>query len=238
MADCCECVWQERRETGNALGLLAFFYQVHSRQFGVMDHPKGTAMEHSLAIQFGLTADELLDAVNRRFRLKVALEGAVAEVQMEKQIRPLVGSAIERYETHDLDGHPDFSIWLPNAKKPLLAECKNVRNHEEAYRKGGEVVAYKAETQKTRASKGDPTSRFYGVDQFDILGVCLGKKTGDWSDFMFARVVDLARHQTHKGKLAVFQRVPLPDSESLAPWYNDLGELLRQCTLTRSTRRK
>ena len=146
---------------------------------------------------------------------------------MEKKIQVLVGGIVERYETHDLDGHPDFSIWLPKAKKPLLAECKNVRDHEEAYREGGKIVAYKAETQKTRASKGDPTSRFYGVGQFDILGVCLGKKTGNWSDFMFARVVDLARHETHKGKLAVFQRVPLPDSESLAPWYNDLGELLK-----------
>ena len=44
---------------------------------------------------------------------------------------------------------------------------------------------------------------------------------------MFARVVDLARHNTHTGKLAVLQRVPLPESESLSPWYNDLGELLR-----------
>jgi hypothetical protein len=158
---------------------------------------------------------------------------------MEKKIKALVGSVVERYETHDLDGHPDFSIWLPKAKKPLLAECKNVRDSEEAYRQGGQVVAYKAETQKTRASKGHPTSRFYGVDQFAILGVCLGKKTGSWTDFMFARVVDLARHEAHPGKLAVFQRVPLSGSENLAPWYNDLGELLRHlpCTSTRSTRR-
>jgi hypothetical protein len=174
-------------------------------------------MEHPLSKQYGLSAGELLDAVNKRFRLKVALEGAVAEVQMEKKIRALLGGVVERYEAHDLDGHPDFSIWLPNAKKPLLAECKNVRDHEEAYREGGKVVAYKVETQKTRASKGDATSRFYGVDQIDILGVCLGKKTGDWSDFVFARAVNLTQHPMHKGKLAVFQRVPLPDSESLAP---------------------
>ena len=70
-------------------------------------------------------------------------------------------------------------------------------------------------------------SRFYGIDQFDILGVCLGKKTGNWTDFLFVRVVDLLCHATHSGKLAVIQRVPLPDGKSLAPWYNDLGELLR-----------
>ena len=199
-------------------------------------------MEHSLAKQYGLTAHELLDAVNKRFRLKVALEGAVAEVQMEKRISPLVGGIVERYEAHDLDGHPDFSIWLPRRKKPLLAECKNVRDHEEAYREGGKIVAYKVETQKTRASQGDPVSRYYGVGQFDILGVCLGKKTGNWTDFMFVRVVDLLCHAKHEGKLAVMQRVPLPDAESLAPWYNDLGELLRHiddspCSQDRSTKR-
>jgi hypothetical protein len=193
-------------------------------------------MEHPLEKQYGLSAYELLEALSRRFRAKVTLEGAVAEVQMEKKIKALVGDVVERYETHDLDGHPDFSIWLPRAEAPLRAECKNVRDSEEAYREGGKVVAYKAETQKTRASKGDPTSRFYGVDQFDILGVCLGKKTGNWSDFMFAWVVDLARHKNRKGKLAVFQRVPLPDAETRTPWHNDLAELLRQCTSTPSTK--
>lgn len=183
-------------------------------------------MEHTLLRQYGLTAPELLDAVNKRFRLKVALEGAVAEVQMEKRIKALVGPVIERYQAYDIDGHPDFGIWLPGHPEPLLAECKNVRDSEEAYRAGGEVVAYKVETQKTRASKGDPTSRFYGVDQFGILGVCLGKKTGRWSDFLFIRAADLTCHTGHSGKLAVFQRVPLPGS-AVAPWYEDLGELLR-----------
>ena len=199
-------------------------------------------MEHSLETKYGLSAYELLDALDKRFRARVTLEGAVAEVQMEKKIQALVGNVIERYEVYDIDGHPDFGIWLPGSDRRILAECKNVRDSEEAYREKGQIVAYKVETQKTRASKGDPTSRFYGIDQFDILGVCLGKKTGNWSDFMFVRVVDLTCHATHKEKLAVFQRVPLPDSENLAPWYNDLGELLKHfsdppCNQTRSTRR-
>jgi hypothetical protein len=199
-------------------------------------------MSHPLEAQYGLSAYELLEALNKRFRARVTLEGAVAEEQMEKKIRALVGTVIERYEVYDIDGHPDFGIWLPGSERRLLAECKNVRDKEEAYREAGEVVAYKVETQKTRASKGDPTSRLYGREQFDILGVCLGKKTGNWSDFLFARAVDLARHETHGGKLAVMQRVPLPGSRNLAPWYNDFGELLRHvfdppCNRPRSTRR-
>ena len=195
-------------------------------------------MEHPLERDFGLSAYELLDALKTRFRARVTLEGAVAEVQMEKRIRALVGTLIENYEVYDIDGHPDFGIWLPGSGERLLAECKNVRENRkgtEAYREGGKAVAYKAETQKTRASKGDPTSRFYDVGQFDILGVCLGKKTGNWTDFMFARALDLARHAEHGGKLAVFQRVPLR-GEAVAPWYDDLGELLRQWSKPRSTR--
>jgi hypothetical protein len=187
--------------------------------------------KHALEKMYGLTATELLDAVATRFRLRAALEGAVAEVQMERHVASLVSSVIERYETHDLDGVPDFSIWLPGRKEPIRAECKNIRESSklggEAYRKGGKIVAYKVETQKTRASKGDPSSRYYDVRHFEILGVCLGKKTGDWSDIVYARVRDLERHSHYSHKLAVFQRVPLPDAEDKQPWYDDLGDLLR-----------
>ncbi|MDZ4657851.1 MAG: hypothetical protein SH868_09780 [Bythopirellula sp.] len=186
--------------------------------------------KHQLEKKYGLTAAELLDAVNARFRLKVALEGAVAEFHMEKHIRVLAGAHLERYETHDLDGHPDFSLWLRKGKSCLLAECKNIRESGkeggEGYRSGGKIVAYKIETQKTRAAKSDPTSRLYGIDQFHILGVCLGKKTGNWADFLFARTLDLQRDTKNPHKLAVFQRVPLPGSQDLRPWYDDLGKLL------------
>ncbi len=106
---------------------------------------------HALESKYGLTSLELLDAISGRFRLKV--EGAVAEVQMQKHIARCVGRGIERYETHDIDGHPDFSIWLPGARL-LLAECKNIRESGkvggEAYRVGGKIVGYKVETEDPR----------------------------------------------------------------------------------------
>jgi len=184
-------------------------------------------MAHPLEIAYGLSATEILDAVSKRFRLRAALEGAVAEVQMERHVALLVANEIERYEAHDLDGHPDFSLWLPGRDQPHFAECKTVRNSQEAYRVKGQIVAYKVETQKTRAAKGDATSRLYGLDQFEILGVCLGKKTGDWTQFLYVRSADLERHKEHPHKLAAMQRVPLPDAENLRPWYSSLGELLR-----------
>ena len=185
-------------------------------------------MPHPLEIQYGLTVYELLDALGRRFRAKVTLEGAVAEVQLAKKIAALAQEgSIARYAEHDRDGYPDFTIWLPDRDTSYKVECKNVRDAEEAYRQAGREVAYKVETQKTRTSRGDPSSRFYDVTHFDILAVCLGKKTGEWFDFAFIRSVDLARHRDYEHKLAVMHRVPLPDAETVHPWYRSLRDLLQ-----------
>ena len=188
-------------------------------------------MAHILEKRYGLTAIELLDAVEKRFRLRAALEGAVAEIQMESKIKELVGTEIERYEAHDLDGKPDFSLWLPGREMPLQAECKNVRESSkpggEAYRKDGVIIAFKVETQKTRTAMGDPSSRFYDIDQYQILGVCIGKKSGRWPDILFVKTRDLQRHSRYPKKLAVMQRVPLPGATDISPWYLNLSELLK-----------
>jgi hypothetical protein len=186
-------------------------------------------MTHSLEEEFGLTADELLDAINRRFRARVTLEGAVAEVHLGKQIKVLhMSGIIARFEEHDRDGYPDYSIWLPSSPgRVFRIECKNVRDTEEAYKKKKQIVAYKVETQKTRASQGDPGSRYYGFEQFEILAVCLGKKTHNWQQFMFIQSKDLARHSKHGNKMAVMHAVPLPSAPVRPPWYNTLEELIK-----------
>jgi hypothetical protein len=155
------------------------------------------------------------------------MEGAVAEVQLEKQIRVLLDKGIiERYEEHDLDGYPDFSIWVPTKKEAFRIEAKNVRDADEAYRIKGQIVGYKVEVQKTRAATGDASSRFYNIDLLEILAVCLGKKTGNWTDFLFVKTKDLARHRDYQNKIAVMHKVPLPEAKSIDPWFRDLAELL------------
>ena len=191
------------------------------------------AQQHALEREYGLTREEILDAISRRFRAKVALEGVIAEVHLGKHIQKLKDNGvIANFEPHDLDGYPDFSIWLPRQlDKVVRVECKNVRNSNEAYRKGGQITAYKVETQKTRASKSDKSSRFYSFDQFEILAVCLGKKTHDWSQFMFTESRTLARHAKYRGKMAVMHPVPLPDATVVPPWYNSLQALIEGLVL-------
>ena len=174
-----------------------------------------------LELKYGLTAAELLDAVNcavspQRLRLKEPSQS----FRWPSTSSPSSDSIVDRFEMHDLDGKPDFSIWLPRRDKPLLAECKNIRESSktggEAYRKGGEIVAYKVETQKTRAATGDPTSRFYGFEQYHILGVCLGQEDRPIGRDLHVRSdsIDLARHTDAFSTSSPFSNeFLLPDAE-------------------------
>ncbi len=175
---------------------------------------------HTLEEYYGLTATELMDAIEARFRLKVAVGGAVAEYQMQKHVERLDKDIVVQWKSHDTDGHPDFSIFIKGRTKPILAECKNARNG--VYRKAGIIKNYKVEFQKTRASKEDPISRSYGFDQFKIVGVCLGNRTGIWSDFMFIRTIDLPCQPNNSNKIQIMNRVPLIGGQ-LGNWSQDLG---------------
>src|SRR5574337_1582707 len=81
---------------------------------------------------------------------------------------------------------PDFTIWFTDGTLVQL-EVKNVRSGKRPLR---------AETQKTRASRGDPMSRYYRIGQFDIIAACLFNATGRW-DYVFARSADLLRLGEH-----------------------------------------
>lgn len=184
-------------------------------------------MPHPLEIEYGLSAEELLDAVSRRFRAKVALEGTVAEVQAERHILAAqYRGVVSEHKTHDIDGYADFSIWLPKQPNPFRIEVKNVRNSNEAYRRRGVITGYKVEVQKTRAAQGDATSRLYDAEQFEILAVCMGKKTHDWKQFMWVAARHLARNLASPHKLAVMHRAPLTEEGFIEPWYRSLVDLI------------
>lgn len=184
-------------------------------------------MSHSFEVEYGLSSTELLDALHKHFRAKVAFEGVVAEVQLEQQMKALKASGfIQHYEEHDQDAYHDFTVWLPGRKQGIRIECKNIRDADEGYRKGGAFVACKVETQKTRTSGKDRTSRFYNLNQFDVLAVCLGKKTHQWNQFLFIKTSRLEKHHEYPNKLAVIHRVPLPENQDIAPWHRKLEDVL------------
>jgi hypothetical protein len=82
----------------------------------------------------------------------------------------------------------------------VTVECKNAS--PETYADG----TPKVEVQKTRASQGDPTSRFYTTESFDVVAACMYGPTGAWT-FRFRRSADLTEHASHPGRIAPLQRI-------------------------------
>lgn len=172
-------------------------------------------MPHALELKYGLTSQELLDAIDKRFRLKVALEGAVAEVHFERKLRIASREGwLHSYEGHDVDGMHDFTV-VTLAGTTMKVEVKTIRKGQKP----------QVELQKTRAAKGDPGSRYYERSHFDVVAVCVGRLTGDWSQFRYALVRDLPVHRSHPNKLRVMH--PIPDGEATSPrWFSRLQDVI------------
>ena len=164
--------------------------------------------EHVLEKQFALTSEQILDIIGGRNRLAVAVRGGVAEHHLEYQLR--LRTDIAQVERLDIDAMHDFNVILVSGKI-LRVECKNASPH--VYPNGD----YKVEVQKTRASKGDPASRFYEMEAFDVVAACLFTATGQWS-FRFGLTHSMQRHRDFPGRLAPIQRIS-------STWVGDLAQL-------------
>ncbi len=152
---------------------------------------------HVLEREFELSSREILQLVATRNRLAVAVRGGVAEHHLERELRgdPAVGQVARL----DEDGRPDFDVELVDGRR-VLVECKNAS--PEPYADGD----CKVEVQKTRASKGDPASRLYRTDQFDVVAACLYAPTGQWR-FRYRATTALVPHPEYEGRLRAMQRI-------------------------------
>lgn len=163
---------------------------------------------HPLELQTGLTARQILDVIWGAFRLQVAVRGGVAEYHLERYLKSLRG--IDSVQRLDEDGRPDFEI--SSGGRAWFIECKNVLRRSSP--RGPRV-----DFQKTRAAKGDPCSRYYSANSFDVLAACLHPVTERW-EFRFCRTGDLASHPRCPGRLS--ERVLIDDTS----WRADLLELV------------
>jgi hypothetical protein len=62
------------------------------------------------------------------------------------------------------------------------------------------------ETQKTRASKGDPKSRLYEPAQFDVVAACMYGPWQRW-EFRYKHSRSLERDSNYPDRLAALQRI-------------------------------
>jgi hypothetical protein len=145
---------------------------------------------HPLEQQFGLSAREILDIIWGRFRLGAAVRGGVAEHHLGRLLETVPG--ISKVQRFDEDGRPDFEVTYK--RRPYLIECKNVLRKPST--RGPRV-----DFQKTRASKGDPCSRYYERAAFEVLAACLHPITERW-EFRFACTSRLEPHSSCTGRLS------------------------------------
>ena len=87
--------------------------------------------------------------------------GGVAERHLHKALS--ADSEVKEIRLGQQEGPPDFFLNLRTMRRSVSVECKNAS--PKTYAEG----TPKVETQKTRASKGDPKSRLYDPGQFDVL---------------------------------------------------------------------
>lgn len=176
------------------------------RRASSMQQPNSAAGLHALEREFELPAEDILDLIRERPRLGVAVKGGVAERHLEKALE--ADRQIEWAELDESDGPPDVVAKLERGPEVSI-ECKNAS--PKTYANG----TPKVEVQKTRASKGDPASRFYEPSQFDVLAACMYGPAGNWS-FKFKLSSELDRLADYPDRIAPMQRIDESWSDSLA----------------------
>lgn len=152
---------------------------------------------HRLEDSFDLSAAEILDIIQNRMRLEVAVKGGVAEHHLERLL--VNDPEIVRVERLDQDAQPDFNVTMFDGTT-IRIECKNAS--PERYANDD----MKVEVQKTRATRNDPAGRLYRHDHFDIVAACLYSPTRQWT-FKFIRTSRLDRHAVHSDRLAATHRI-------------------------------
>ncbi|QYB01489.1 hypothetical protein I1A62_30135 [Rhodococcus sp. USK10] len=167
-----------------------------------------TSNLHKLESEFQLSSQEILHIISTRNRLEVAVRGGVAEHHLERVLRD--DPSVVDVARLDQDGEHDFDVTLKDGRM-LRVECKNAS--PKAYANGD----LKVEVQKTRASKNDPSSRYYRADQFDVVAACIYPPTREWV-FRYHTTSNLERHHEYPDRLAPMQRV----SESWAKQLMDV----------------
>ena len=145
---------------------------------------------HDLAREFELSQREVMDLIESAPRLKMAVRGWVAEEHLYRQVQGVPD--VSECKRITKEGGADIALRFRGA--PLTIECKNVLRNTTA------AGVARVDFQRTRASKGDPCSRYYSPRDFDVVAACLHAVTERW-EFRYVVPTRLAPHQRCPGKL-------------------------------------
>jgi hypothetical protein len=149
------------------------------------------ATMHALVREFGMSEKEVLDLIASARRLKMAVRGWVAEEHLVRVLGSVGG--VSECRRSDEEGGPDV-ILRYQSSRILTVQCKNILREKAA------DGSPRMDFQRTRASKGDPCSRFYSVDEYDLIAACLHAVTEKW-EFQYSLPRELDPHKSCPGRL-------------------------------------
>jgi len=156
-----------------------------------------SSVPHAVAEEFELSEPQILDLIQSAPRLKMAVRGWVAEVHLRDELSLVPG--VEDCVRIEEEGGADLRLRYRGSRL-LEVECKNVLRQRMA---DGTI---RLDFQRTRASKGDPCSRFYAPEDFDLVAACLHSCTEEW-EFRYAPTRGLDPHKNCPGKLSNLVRI-------------------------------
>jgi restriction-modification system family protein len=178
---------------------------------GIGELPPPPQRLHALVREFEMDESQVLDLIANARRLKMAVRGWVAEEHLVRRLRMVPG--ITECERVDEEGSPDVRLRFEGSRL-IRVECKNVLRQTAA----GNVP--RLDFQRTRAAKGDPCSRYYSPDDFDVVAACLHAVTEKW-EFRYMPTRQMEPHARCPGKLA--NNVRVGDG-----WAADIQAVLRE----------
>jgi hypothetical protein len=170
---------------------------------------------HALSQELDLSEGEVLDLIAGARRLKMAVRGWVAELHLRRRLATVPG--VTDCIQLDEEGAPDVELRFEGSR-PLRIECKNVLRQQAA---DGTI---RLDFQRTRASKRDPCSRYYGPREFDVVAACLHAVTEQWQ-YRYTLPTRLDHHPRCVGKLASNVRLD-------QRWEDDATAVLRHAAAT------
>jgi hypothetical protein len=208
--------WAERPQIGPAMieAHEALGDRLAELRLDPSEQPAVSPLEHELLRKLGITHTQLLEIIQSAPRLEMAVRGWVAQHHLDSILQETPG--VVAVEPIEADGQPDFRLKLGRgvgSSRHVLLECKNVLRKTTA---AGDV---RLDFQRTRAAKGDPCSRYYRREEFDLVAACLHPVTEEW-DFTFMRTDQMAPHAICPGRLHHNVLISCP------PWAQDLATLL------------
>jgi len=180
---------------------------------------------HPLEAKLGVNAEVILEAISRASELTVRMiRGVIAEAAFKIHVVDPIG--LVEIPLHG-DLPYDYKLKHNGIETTIQVKLQRSEKHQPKIitSKGQYQGWYAVETQRTRNDLQGGSNRRYGLDEFDVIAVCMQPSTNSWSTFKYTRIENLLKHRNHENSLEIMQPVPPGNTDH---WTDNIQEVLNK----------